>query len=556
MLRASQFSLFATGMAIVFSAMPAGAEPTAGCFDHLPQGTLAALRVAQLDQLNERLEAVCGLLKRPVPPVVSFALQLEGVDPEGEAALGITRTANGGYLPFVLLPVADYKAFVRAGDGDPGLAATPLTLAGEELLAGRRGQWVLLTNVVADFSAMGSVSSDTAKQTAALSEDQLFSVVITPAGLETLQSLAQSTPVTSRSLAYRRRLLASRQMDWTDPAQWQARLGVYGTTIDRWVKDCEAVVAGVDIAGDKSVDIQIRMAPREPLEVAPATMALPAVELTGERRVIHAEGPIASPWTTTALSTLVDRVLATPDGVGVEYFDPSAMSSWHETVLRLGEQLKAARFTMIAPDKEQPVMCNSAYLCQVKQADEFLAALDSSFAAWNTLIERSRRDEDLIFEIAPLRVEELAGKRYSVDLPSAVRQEDIPDVRQVMQQMFGRNGRMVIDAVPISANYVLVSDLPDVLRDQLIAQLKAAPAASSTEASAWTMTIKPDAWQDWSNEVKRVSMGGNIIGWKPKRIATDATVTVRAETQAPTLLLRARIPGEVVAAIAGLWIEN
>lgn len=544
------------GLALVMLASHAAAQPGANVFAHLPKHTLAALRIARLDQLSERLQTMCELLDQPVPPVVPFVLQLEGVERDGVTVVGVARQAEGGYLPFALLPVTDYKTFVRAGDGDAGLAVTPFTLAGEELLASRRGNWVLLTNVVEDSSTLGALEAKTAELLATLSQEQLFSGVVTPQGLAHLKSLAKSTPATSRSLAYRRRLLASRGIDWTDPADWRERLAWHAPSVERWAEQSEMVVAGVDIADDKEIELRLKIAPKQALEATRAPIALPAATLPDQRQVVLAEGPLASPWTTVGLATMVDRILAAPDAVGVDYFDPSATSAWQETVLKVGEELQAVRFWMIAPQKDQPVMCNSAYLCQVEEADAFLEALDASFAAWNVLIERSRRDEDLIFETATLEVEGLTGKRYSVDLPSAVRQEDIPDVREVMQQMFGRNGRMVVDVVPISPQHVLVSDLTDPLRNQLIGLLKEATLPEASEASGWTIAIEPAAWQDWSNDVKRISMGGNIIGWKPKRLASESQVVVHAQTQESTLAIEANIPGDVVAAIAQLWRKD
>ena len=138
----TRFSILVLSCALALPSV-AGQGWAAGstrALEWVPRETLVLARASRLDAFDSDIQPLASNFGLPLPAFGQLVTQIEGIDPAGEVIIGITEYDTGVYLPFVLLPVSDYRAFVRAGDGDPGIEVTLLTLAGEELLAAKRGQ--------------------------------------------------------------------------------------------------------------------------------------------------------------------------------------------------------------------------------------------------------------------------------------------------------------------------------------------------------------------------------------------------------------------------------
>ncbi len=522
---------------------------------HIPSETLVAARVARLDKLDAALQPLATNFGLTYPPIGQMATQLDGIDATGEAVVGIAEYESEVYLPFVLLPVSDYRAVVRAGDGDAGIEVTPLTLAGEELLASQRGEWALVTNVVEQFAALGQVDGPTAQQFANHLGDELLTVVVTEAGLDALKAIATAPGESPRQLANRRRMLSIRPMNWRSLDQWRQRVSLQPDMVERLHSRCSGIVLAVDTDEQLQADLRAVFIPRGEVAEATARRATGPLELPDQRTVATAACAWNSPWVEWLLQMYLGSFSVGSDEVGVQYFRAGDFERFRGSIAAAGELIDSVQFLMIAPPSDKPTMSNSALLATVADADKFVAGLDEAVTNWNRMIETARRSIDFLYEIKPLEVGELAGKRYAIDLPTAFRQDNVPEVREVLDRMYGRNGVWAMDVLPVDDTHVLVSDLPDELRDQLLEQVRSGQPASQVAEVGWTVTLHPAVLQDWLNNVRLQSFGENVIGWKPKSLDSTGKVQIRLTTHAPVLTVESQIPSDVMKAVGELVRE-
>lgn len=549
--------LLLLAMVLGWSTRFVAAQASQPVLAELPRETLGAVRLARIDAVDSTLLPLAKSFGVQLPSLGALASGFQGIDPSGEVVLGLVRLAKEEYVPFVLLPIDDYKTFVRAGDGDAGIPFTPITLAGEELLASERGRWALVTNPIEQFDQLGKLDSSVVQQIADMGADELLTAFLTPAGLGELQTMAQSRREAPHRLASRRARMASRSFNWTSLSEWDAQLTLHQAMIARFCKDCQLMAVNVGVGPNQSLAFDIwARAKRAAPAAAKQPHRLPEFTLSNQRTVFVASGSTKSFWAKLAIELSLDNISSGSDAIGVRYFSSTLFAKFRESAVAAFGKVRAAQAMMIAPLQDEPTLSNSALLLEVHDSAEFLKEFDACISDWNTAVERSSRQEDFLFETKPLQVGELAGSRYTIDLPSAVRDPNIPEVREVMARMYGRNGVWAVDVLPVDKKQVLISDLPDKLRDQLIDELESAEPSSANandeSSGQWTITLSPATLQDWRNDIKRQSHGEGIIGWKPKSLDCSSDVVVKIEVQKQDLHIEAEIPSDVVMALGEL----
>lgn len=523
-------------------------------YDALPRNTMVAARISQLQQLDRLVQPLAATFGLDMPAIGDIAASIEGVDVGGEVAIGLLRIDSRSYTPFLLLPVNDYKAFVLAGDGDAGLEYTPLTLAGEELIVSQRGRWVLVVNPLENVQQLGRIDIDTASRIAdATRSESLVTVAITPVGVAELRSIASSRSEAPYRTASRRRMLASRKMNWTSLSDWEERLTLYKAPLVHLCDNCNLMLLSVDVDQQQNVELAMHFMPEKPASIAATKITLPATEVSGQQHFAIAQGPWHSSWVEMVVNMYVDHFAAGSDAVGITYFSPGEFNDLRKTVMRAHDMIQGVRALAITPEKDAPSMSNSALLLEVTDSQEFIGVVATGMTVWNELVNKSRRNVDFVFESKPLTVGDREGRRYSVDLPSAFREEDVPEVREVMDKMYGRNGAMVVDVLPVDETHVLITDLTDDLRNQLLNDLDNSQVEADGAPAGWMLVLDPAAFQDWQNLVERHVIGENAIGWKPKPLECQSKVEIEITTQSPTLTIRSTIPSDVVQAIGKLF---
>ncbi len=118
--------------------------------DEVPHDALGIAVVRNLSQADADAGKVLGALGSRLPGPLAFLKSIAGLD----AGLDLRRDLLVVLLPpendsrqfhlAVWLPVSDYDALVQSLDGDPGRRIAAVTIAGEDLLVVRQGDWAVV----------------------------------------------------------------------------------------------------------------------------------------------------------------------------------------------------------------------------------------------------------------------------------------------------------------------------------------------------------------------------------------------------------------------------
>ena len=525
------------------------AEPVSA-IDQLPANTMVALRVSRLDKLDTHVQPLAEKFGLPLPGLGQLAASFDGVDAQGELLVGLVQMGDQTMVPYMLLPVTDYKAFVHAGDGDAGIEVTPLTLLGEELMATRRGDWALVTNPLDSLGPFAPINADDASELRQLAGTELVSLLTTRTGVEQLKQLATARSESTYQKANRYRILQRKSPEWTSSAYWQSLVSVYSRAVERCCTNVRLLVVAVDVGDDLSAKVRVELPQASDREMPAPQWSLSSLTLANQRVVVSGEGPWGSPWTSDTVELYLDHFEVSSRDVGINYLRPKEFADYRASVTKVSDQVHGAQLFMIAPAKDQPVMSNSAALLLTDDSKQLIESLDAAVKDWNHMVELSQREVDLYFGAEPLEVGSRTGKRFTLDLTFG--QNDVPDVRTLMAKLYGRNGIWAIDVLPVDDKRVLITDLPDELRSQLLVALDSEQATPTREPQ-WVVTLNPNTLQTWFNDCKRAEFGEEIIGWKPIELECDSNVVFHATTHNTQLTLKADVPADVLKEVAKLW---
>ena len=545
----------------------------------LPQHCLAMLRIHRLDNMDEVIEPFSENLGLSQLSLGSMLESFDGLDLTSDAIIGVTLLENGELLPFVLLPVNDYATFVRAADGDPLLRATPITLVGEELQAARRGNWALITNPEAPLQDLGHLDKTTQERFAPLLQNEKLTALLMPAGFEQLAKRAKASTQNSSEITRLRRYRRVTTFGWKTLEYWETLVAINQPQIHRFRAECQGLLLAADAGADRSLSIRLALLPVDqgPVTQSPVTQSTESPDLSSlraplppllsgtfltkslpnERSMIVGSGETQGWWMRLATELYLDSIVANGNEFGIRQFDSKALATFRKESLVLQSLVSQASLLLITPADDQPVMSNGAFLLQVPNSKEFLQATDRVMKSWNQVVEKSPHTVDMIFAPTPLEVESCQGTRYSVDLPTAFRRGNSPTFRKVLAEFFGREGRMVLDVLPIDDRHLLISDLPDKLRDQLVASLASAVAGNTNELAGaednvpstsrhWHIDLDPAALQDWRNRGKGMSYGRRLYQWRPTDIDSKGLLSIDLQVAPQAVTAHLEVPGDVV----------
>lgn len=200
-MRAHRFMLFGALTALVLTACLAQpARAAEGVWNLLPDETLGFVTVNNAAELSQDIQAFGKSIDAPFPNIIEALQQEQPVvaqlDASRPLALVLLRHADQFKL-LGLLPVRDFQAFVKAGEGEStGGDFSQMKLDDEELIAASKGEYALVTQAGnADvLKAALENSGQTARELQPLRADMDRSDVVgaaTQRGVRTLTSLAR-----------------------------------------------------------------------------------------------------------------------------------------------------------------------------------------------------------------------------------------------------------------------------------------------------------------------------------------------------------------------------
>src|SRR5690606_7340395 len=126
--------------------------------DNVPHDAIGFAYIRNLEAVNAKIEKVEQIFQELSPQPLPAPLQLlkastglgPGINEQGDALLAVLPGAEGPTsepIPLFLVAVNDYAAFASSVNADATGEICQVTSAGQEVLAAKRGSFVVLMNV-------------------------------------------------------------------------------------------------------------------------------------------------------------------------------------------------------------------------------------------------------------------------------------------------------------------------------------------------------------------------------------------------------------------------
>ncbi len=463
-----------------------GGARAAQVWDELPDDALGAVVVHDLERTDAAVQRLLGALQvplgRPLTLVKAATGINEGLDPDGDLLVAALPGRGGERRPTlaVWLPVSDYDRFVRSLHGTPREEVTAVTMAGEDLLVARHGEWA----VVVDPDVRGRLDQ--------LVGDRRRGGRPVPAAWGDWVGTNDVTimlfrPGVRRGLSEVLGRRAAGELepevttDETDrpieddlfgtPARdiaanpWQAARAALHAGLGevpeatRWLRQTVAIGVGLQLDDQGNATVAARLAwqagtrtPDEPGGDAAEPAPLP---YDGGAFVVAGAGRVSGEWV-AAVSGPYTRLLASDLGVDVRE-QAAAVEKLRKSLTQAGEGVTSFAVFSRPGKRTDGVYTNSHLVLRVKSAQEFVERAAGVIARWNELAEHAPEAAQLRFQSEPVQIAGRDATQYYVDMADMVGAAGLPEVRQSMERLFGPGGRLRLELVAIDDRTVLVA---------------------------------------------------------------------------------------------------
>jgi hypothetical protein len=548
------FSFRALAVLALASVLISAARAEENWRHYLPPKTLAVVEVADLPQAEAALARVVksrGLkllsLVETIEAVTGRKLPLD----DGPLVVGLAETSDRPAAPFALLPSPLLEEFSAAVGAEQTGRLALFRLAGADLIAVDAGPWVFVTASSDQQLAPPETPADAIKLPSARSIQGCVRLHWTETGWKRLLALAsqiQDEAAAQRLIRFGR---VGAPKSLSDAITW---LAANRTWFEKMAPTFDAGVIAIDVSGPKQVKLTIELesAPHANASSVPNPFRLEL--LAGSQPLI---ATLDSNFSPVELPALVKGYLALlecrSDQLEIRRFERKSFAQFADEVQAAIALVDAYEWRLRSRTDEQPLAANQSLLVAVSDTQEFLESVDRAASRWNAAIAAAESETKLEVNSTPLRREGFAtGRRLSVDMVASIGGPRIPEVVEVFEKFFGPRGEMVFRVLPIDEKRVLICDWPVKDFNELIGELKQAPAVklgAKPQAASVTGELRLDRYVEWQNQINALSMAGAIGAKSPRTLKGPVPVKFRISAAEGPLVLEAELPTEALDAL-------
>jgi hypothetical protein len=514
-----------------------------GVLDNVPRDAVGLVYLRDPQALDKKLVSIVqrSNVRNPIVVTPQIILQVTlgqdaGVHTSGEFLLAILPSERPLDNPPLCawVPVSDYQRFASALKGNPEERVTAVTVMGEDLLCAHHGRWALLMDPdqrerMHDLLAG---SADPPPQLDAwrdwlARQDAVVVVLPTemtsqalrnwlstapPAGPLTIENWMQqdgaSRPSNDFLSTVRRsvhQVLASSPklsdlLTQVDTAALGARIGDKGE-----------LVAGVRLAWPEAARVS------ENGGFAVSTDPPPSLPTAGP--FVVSGGGRLPPAIMLAVADAYARLTARElKGEWRTSFDADALAQFAASCEQAAGDVRALSLLQALGPEREGVYTNQFLAVRVASASQFVDRVATIVRRWNVLNRSAEQSTGLEFESVPVVVAGQPATQFSLDIMSASGVPEGPEVRQLMEKLFGPGGKLLIHVVPVDERTVLVAAAtPDQTASALKALRDGATLAwaESNVAAANQLLAEQADWRCFFNV-------SNFLTWRKQE--TDATL--------------------------------
>jgi hypothetical protein len=483
----------------------------------------------------------------------------DGLNLEGDFLLAVYPDPRGdkSHLRFgVWLPVADYARFSKSIGANSLDGISTVTIAGEDLLVARRGEWALvmdtdqrerMTQLVA-ASASPPVSPQIAKWKKWIDTNDI-TVIANTSGVRELLSWADDANgdgktgdessddvFGARNAQKRGRQLVASGANRAAPQGVAGLLDEYrkwtaaSPAIAHTIEQANMIGCGVriDVDGNNSGSafVGMRVAFNDGFDVEPidAKASVPNwIRDNGDFAVAGA-GRLPKAVIETLSSAYLQTLAADLKKEEHTELDEESLQQLNESVEQAAGEIQAAVVLAQPGAQSPPVYTNNFVAVRVSSTADFLNRTAEVMRLWNKANRDADGETKLIFATEEIKIGELTARQYSLDFASMLGGPAVPEVRQAMEKLFGPGGKLRLWVVPADEHTVLLAQATP---EQVATALKAFDRKQPVDwkggelskcnrllpaDSDWRVFVDPHRYNDWEQRQAVAITGVPVIG--------------------------------------------
>jgi hypothetical protein len=474
-------------LSVLSLAILGGAARGTDVWDELPSDALGAVVVRDLSHADVEVGQLLQALQIPLPRPLALVKAATGVDQglnqQGDLLVAILpgRAGDDHLQLSVWLPLSDYDQLVRSLHGVPRERITAVTIAGEDVLVARHGDWA----VVVDPDSRSRLeqvldrplSPTPQRAVPAAWSDWLKSndvtAVVFQSGIGRVLSEVSRDEAAGEGTAG---AVRPETLNWQadddlfgssgrnrGASAWQAARTAIHTALSevpelsRRLLETSAIGCGLRLDADGNAVIGVRLVWPPDVAEGPAEVAAAAAPLPydGGEFVVAGAGEVSRAWVVAATGPYA-RLLTKDLGIDA-HKQAAAVEALHKSLVHAVEDV--AGFAVLSrPGKtSEGIYTNSHLVVRVGSAKAFLDRAADVIARWNELADHARDEARLKFKSEPVQIAGHSGVQYSVDMVEVVGGGGLAVVRQSMERLFGPGGKLRLQVVPVGDRTVLVA---------------------------------------------------------------------------------------------------
>jgi hypothetical protein len=532
----------------------------ANVLSEVPGEALGFVLVHNLSAVDDKVGQLATLLQRNIPRPLGFLKDFagigDGLNPEGDFLLALFPLTNGDEESIVFcvwLPVTNYDRYLASlgATSIDGVAAA--TIAGEDLLVAQRGEWALIMDPdqrerIAELAAAEPAPPQLPAWNKWIEANDVTVVAFAPGVRTLLASIATDGEADERSPDANNSDIALRNLNANRRAYYSARryvtladmLESAKTEFQKWsaavpelahaMRQANVVGCGLRVDGSGNALASVRVAlgkeASTPLIVADdkGSNELPPRIITSGAFVSSGAGRVPLPILSAYTRGYARYLAAEMKAEERTELDDSSLKRLMEAGDQAAGLVQSIYFVSQPGEAAQPIYSNEFVAVRVSSAGPFVEHAKEVMRLWNSANRNARGDTRLVFDVEDTKVGETPATLYSLDMAALEGGLILPEVRQIMEKLFGPGGRLRLWIVPADEHTVL---LTAATADQVTAAVAALNEKQAIDwnrgglgecngllpaESDWRVFVDAHRYLDWQRREQSAIAGVPIIG--------------------------------------------
>ena len=430
--------------------------------DYLPEDALGFLLIRDLQQASAKFDQMAQTVGITTPSMLVFLKHAtgitQGLDENGNVLLLLIPGSHkkDPPEPVALLPASDYARLSEAVDGDPSGGICSVTIAGEEVLLAKMGNYALLMNMehretLEIILGLDPEPVELLKPWSDWLQNNDVALVMMPEGkkwlvengsqlLDQRQSVRPGGAISRYLRSYPLLTkLASTLLQVTDD---QLEAGAFGLKID----DDQNLVLGKRFLFERG-----HPSKSEESLIGPLTGA-------ADEDFVIAGGIRIPPGLTDSLVQIRLRMMReNPELWQLQGLPEAAWDKFNDATAAVLKPVRSVSGHFLPGKPDDALLSNLFTICQTDDTEYLLELIKAQTEVWNETMGQTSSDIKLSFEIVEKEFAGCPALELSLDVVAAAKAEDVPQFKFMMDAFLGDGGTLRIRYVCVDDNLMITA---------------------------------------------------------------------------------------------------